>query len=125
MKSVEPTDKRVDRLQSLATTPSFAGYSSLWQIGKLDGPTVASGQFTIDGAGNITSGTIDLGNFGQGYQLTGTYSNIDSTGRGTMSITTEIGGSPVIFNFAFYVASSSEITLIGVSDDVLGSAKQQ
>lgn len=61
---------------------SFAGVSE-----PTIGETIASGQFTADGAGTIQSGTIDFGNFGQSYQLTGTYSNISSSGRGTMTIT--------------------------------------
>ena len=100
---------------------SFAGLSE-----PTTGETItASGQFTADGAGTIQSGTIDFGYLGAANQLAGTYSNIDSTGRGTMSINAEVGGSQVTFNFAFYVTSSSEITLIGVNDDVLGGAMQQ
>jgi hypothetical protein len=104
---------------------SFAGYSSLSEQDGIEGPVAASGQFIADGAGNIKSGTMDLGSLGQGYQLTGTYSNVDSAGRGGMTITTEIGGSQLTLGFAFYVTSSSEITLIGSNNDVLGSAKQQ
>ena len=99
---------------------SFAGlsYPTL-------GETIASGQFTADGAGTIQSGTVDFGNFGQSYQLTGTYPNIDSTGRGTMTLTIGSGVNLGIYDFAFYASSSSEITLIGVNADVLGSAKRQ
>jgi len=104
---------------------SFAGYSGLSKVDNLEAPVAASGQFIVDGAGNIQSGTIDLGNFGQDYPLTGTYSAIDSTGRSTATITTEIEGSQVSFDFIFYVNSSSEIALVGVNANVVGSAKRQ
>jgi len=108
---------------------SIAGNYAFSLAGLWPEPTIgeitASGQFTADGAGTIQSGTIDFGKLGPSNQLTGAYSNISSTGRGTMSITTEIGGSQATFNFAFYAATSSEIRLIGVNVDVLGSAKQQ
>ncbi|MGB2625469.1 MAG: putative Ig domain-containing protein [Candidatus Acidiferrum sp.] len=101
---------------------SFGGYSIPSATG---GPVSASGQFTSDEFGNIKSGTIDLGSNGSGYPLTGAYSNLDTTGRGTISITTEVGGSPVTFNFVLYANSSSELTLVGVNADVVGSAKRQ
>jgi hypothetical protein len=103
---------------------SFAGFSGLTAKDNFEGPTVATGQFTADGLGHIESGTIDLGSLGSG-QLTGGYSNLDPDGRGSATISAQIGSSPVTFNLTFYVTSSSKITLVGANADVLGTARQQ
>jgi hypothetical protein len=83
---------------------------------------VASGQLTADEAGTIQSGTEDSDYFGPD-QLTGTYSSVSSSGRGTLTTTTAIGTS----HFIFYVTSPSAIILVGAdpADDGLGSDAKQ
>ena len=90
--------------------------------GTSDGPQlVASGQLESGEASVISSGTVDSNFLGTDSPLIGTYSSISSSGRGTANVSTATGS----LDFVFYAASSSEITLIGVNADVLGSAKKQ
>ena len=75
-----------------------------------------AGLFVADGAGNITSGSLDINDFGTASALsnaTGTYT-VSGTGRGTMAMT--VGGQT--FNYAFYVVTGTEIFVVS-TDPVL------
>jgi len=84
---------------------------------------VASGQLTSNGTGTVQSGTIDSSFVGMGQPLSGTYSTISPTGRGTMVVSAPSGNA----SFVFYANSSSAMVLSGSTNAtiVLGSMEQQ
>jgi hypothetical protein len=80
--------------------------------GSLIGPLAAGGLFIADGKGAITSGTIDVNNFGTvtSGSFTGTYS-VSSNGRGTVTISGTTGG---LSQFAVYLTANHGMMLLGL-----------
>jgi hypothetical protein len=71
---------------------------------------VAAGMFTADGAGNISSGTLDLNDGGVVSSITitsGTYS-VASNGRGTLTLSAASGS----LDFVFYVVDATHLKLM-------------
>jgi hypothetical protein len=69
-----------------------------------------AGSFVADGAGNISSVSLDINDFGSATASTGgtgTYT-VAGTGRGTIAMT--VGGQT--YNFAFYMVAGSEIFVV-------------
>ncbi|GAC1513154.1 MAG: hypothetical protein NVS1B11_24850 [Terriglobales bacterium] len=92
---------------SALSTPYAFGFSGADATGKRAGYV---GVVSADGAGNITSGSLDINDAGiatTSSSVSGIY-NIASSGRGTMTLSV----SSVTKNFAFYLVSSSEIFFI-------------
>jgi hypothetical protein len=87
------------------------------------------GEFTANGAGQITSGLLDINDGGTATEniaiTSGTYS-IASTGRGTATIVTNDGAFPSL-TFGFYVVSPGSARFVGTSTTyaVAGTAMQQ
>jgi hypothetical protein len=92
-----------------------------------------AGGFRADGAGNFTSGSLDVNNpQGQGFDLelndapfTGTYSVDVSSGRGTATLTIPTVGAA---NVVFYAVSAKKLLWSGLTSNGVaftGSALQQ
>jgi Putative Ig domain len=81
-------------------------------IGIAAGPVASVGQFTTDGAGNLSSGTSDANIASTNYadaMLTGTYASSDGNGRLTAAF--ETAGTPVgIYptDYAVYLVSANQ-----------------
>ncbi len=74
-------------------------------------PVAGGGCFSLDSAGNLTSGVADYnygGTVSSNFAFTGTATTVASSGRGTVSFTGSLG----ISNYAFYVASANEVLVI-------------
>jgi hypothetical protein len=100
-------------------------------------PLSEIGEFTSDGLGKITSGSIDVNDGGSVSQLQlasptsmnpnpSPYS-VNSNGRGTATISTTVGGP---FQFAFYIVSRGSAIFVGTDPQttvggVTGVASQQ
>jgi hypothetical protein len=83
-----------------------------------NGVAVTAGDWTMNGQGAITSGEIDVNqNLSNVLDtpLSGTYSSVDATGRGTLTFTSSAYGAQ---KFAFYVVNSTDLKL--VETDPLG-----
>jgi hypothetical protein len=76
------------------------------------GPLAAGGLLTLDGSGNISSGTLDVNNNGTTASGTpsGTYA-IASNGRGTLTFGTATNG---VSQYAIYLTSSQGNLLLGL-----------
>jgi hypothetical protein len=75
------------------------------------GALVAGAIVQFDGNGNITSGTIDVNNFGTQTTASpfgGTY-HVSSTGRGTLTLTGNTGG---LVNFALYFTANQGVLIL-------------
>jgi hypothetical protein len=75
------------------------------------GALVAGAIVQFDGNGNITSGTIDVNNFGTQTTASpfgGTY-HVSSTGRGTLTLTGNTGG---LLNFALYFTANQGVLIL-------------
>jgi hypothetical protein len=92
-----------------------------------------AGDFHADGAGNLTSGSLDVNNpQGQGFDLElsdapfmGTYSVDASSGRGTATLTIPTVGAA---NVVFYPISAQKLLWLGMTPNAVafsGSALQQ
>ena len=96
-------------------------------VGTTGALMAAAGQWSMDGAGHITAGELDV-NDGLSVlhptNVTGTYSVGASNGRGTAQITSTFGTQ----NFAFYVVNANDIKFVEtdvqptVSGEVLSQA---
>jgi hypothetical protein len=96
-------------------------------LGGNGGPLATAGSWTMDGAGTITSGIIDVNDFDFGViqndALSGNYS-VASTGRGTASVTSGYATQ----NFVFYVVNATTLKFLetdalpAVSGEVLRAA---
>ncbi len=95
----------------------------------VNGSAASAGQWSMDGAGNITTGEFDLNDGGSvllDSPVSGSYSiTSTSTGRGTATLN-GIYSSPI--HFAFYVASANDIKFVetdlqpALSGEVLSQA---
>ncbi len=80
------------------------------------GPLSAVGKFTGDGAGNISFGEEDAGGPSVSYNgitLSGSYTNPDSSGRGTLTLTpsgTLYPNAPT--HFAYYLVNAGEMFIL-------------
>ncbi len=115
-------------LEPQTSTTAFGNASYVFRAAGVDSgnnsvgvpePMGTVGQFTADGAGNITGGTVDINDFGTLTALTpltaSTYSSADANGRGTglLAVATSGSGSTTTFiNFTFYVVNSSKINFV-------------
>ncbi|MGZ6316687.1 MAG: hypothetical protein ACXWNQ_05455 [Anaerolineales bacterium] len=86
------------------------GFSGLGNSGSL---AVAAGNWSMNGAGSINTGQIDINDLSftapfQGIALSGTYS-VSSSGRGTATITSDYPATSSTQNFVFYVVNASDI----------------
>jgi len=107
-------------LTALAGSHAFS-FSGIDRFGnRLD----LAGQFTADGSGSITTGTLDANDNGilsSSLLLSGTYT-VASNGRGTALISSALGTQ----SFAFYVVTAADLKLVEidiapvVSGEVLG-----
>jgi phage gp45-like len=78
-----------------------------------------AGRMTADNAGNLTNGIMDINECGidtNGDLFTGTYSPIDSNGRGEILLDTPEG----LANFAFYVISADKANLVSIDSPDIG-----
>ena len=98
------------------------------------------GEFTADGAGNITGGSIDINDGGTSnpFQITGntaapfappvypSFYSISSTGRGTLTLATNDPAFPTL-TFSFYVVSrgSAKFVETDAAQIVAGATMQQ
>lgn len=84
------------------------------------GLAVTAGDWTMNGQGGMTRGEMDVNqNLSNVLDtpLTGTYTSVDSTGRGTLTFTSNAFGTQ---NFAFYVVNSTDLKIL--ETDIPGSA---
>ena len=108
---------------------SFAG-TYVFDFAGVQGanPLSQIGEFTVDGAGNITGGLIDSntgGTIASGVAITGgTYTgSLNSNGRGTATLVTSNGS----LHFAFYLISQGQAKFVGTdsTQQVAGTVSQQ
>jgi len=93
------------------------GFSGLGATGA---PAATAGNWLMDGAGNITTGQIDINDLAsstafQDISLSGTYS-VSSSGRGTATISSSYatGTSTGTQNFVFYVVNATDIKFMEI-----------
>ena len=90
----------------------------------INGPFATGGVLTADGAGNVTTGAVDINDAGvlaANLALTGTYS-VSANGRGTLALTDAAGTS----NFAVYPSSGGVLAIeTDLQFVVAGTALQQ
>jgi hypothetical protein len=71
------------------------------------------GRLTSDGTGNFSNGAADINYSGAVNSVIFTNANYtvsDTTsGRGSIQLTTSVGGAPQNFNFAFYIVNSGKL----------------
>jgi hypothetical protein len=82
-----------------------------------------AGSFVADGAGNITTGSLDRATTTQGlfnHLITGTFS-VGPDGRGTFTINTKVMAGPVSIKFTFALNSPGTFAYLFESDDQTGS----
>ncbi len=103
-------------------------------VGIVAGPVASVGQFTVDGNGNITSGTSDSNIANVQFTdeaLTGSYGTADGNGRVQLSLTT--GGTPAgVYptDYAVYLVNSNQAFLVSTDKHsaailLAGSAQSQ
>jgi hypothetical protein len=105
------------RFQDPAAFPSGPSgpYAFGLSGGNSSGQRVATaGVITADGAGGLSSNALDINQGGSllspsPQQATGSYSPVDSYGRGTMSLSVKGGHAS---NFIYYLASAGELLLL-------------
>lgn len=80
------------------------------------GPLTVAGQFTGDNSNSITSGEEDAAGVSTTYNaigLTGSYTNPDPDGRGTLSLAPSGSTYPAAgMNFVYYIVNSGEMLLM-------------
>ncbi len=90
------------------------GFSGLGANGA---PTAAAGSWSMNGAGAITAGQMDINDLAsipfENIPLSGTYA-VSSSGRGTAVISSNYLGSPGTQNFVFYVVNASDLKFMEV-----------
>ena len=72
---------------------------------------VSTGQIGANGAGSVTSGSMDINTAGAlitGQAVTGSYTAPAATGRATLTLTSTIP------NFAAYVVSPTQVYVLGI-----------
>lgn len=89
------------------------------------GPLSAVGKFTGDGAGNITFGEEDaagVNNSYNGITLSGTYTNPDSSGRGTLTLTPSGTLYPAVpSHFIYYIVNTGEMYVMSSDGHTINS----
>jgi hypothetical protein len=81
---------------------------------------VFTGQLKADGAGTVSSGTIDINTAGAlttGEAVSGTYSAPASNGRGTLTLNPSTDNR----NFAVYVVNSNQVIVVGIDSGRLAA----
>ena len=83
------------------------------------------GEFTADGNGNITGGSIDIsGEAANPYQITGSTYTVNSNGSGTLALATSDPTFPML-NFTLYVVSKGSAKFVGTTQAVAGVTLEQ
>jgi len=112
----------------LQTAPGSLGGGYAFTLSGVDnfyGPVEFGGVFSITGSTTLQNGSVDTndnGNVILATPLSGTLSNIDSFGRGTITSTLNYAGTPIALNY--YVVGPEAIRIIDVdpTDSAVGSA---
>lgn len=127
-------------LEPQTSTTAFGAASYVFRVAGSDSssePMGAVGQFTADGDGNITNGTIDINDFGTSIALVplsaSTYTAVpDANGRGIGQLSYPNignGSTNTFINFTFYAVNSNKINFIqtdtGSASAVAGVAEVQ
>jgi hypothetical protein len=88
------------------------------------GRAAAVGRLTADGLGAFSSGVMDMNQSGTVFAnaiFSGNYSVPAANGRGTATLNTTLGGTPVTLDFTFYIQNIDTVTnaavLIFLSND--------
>jgi hypothetical protein len=97
----------------------------LWGTTASGGHAAAAGRFKANGGGGTSSAVMDVNQVGAvssntAFTLKYSVPMGSTSGRGTASLKTTLGGSPITLNFAIYIVSATEAFLIG-SDPVTDS----
>ena len=91
--------------------------------GSSTSPAMIAGSFVADGAGNITTGSLDRATTTHGlfnHLITGNF-NVGPDGRGTLTINTKQMAGPVSITFSFALNSTGTYGYLFESDDQTGS----
>jgi hypothetical protein len=82
---------------------------------------VFTGQLNADGAGTVSSGTIDINTVGipltPSEAVTGAYTALSSSGRGTLTLNPSTDNR----NFAVYVVNSTQVIVVGIDSGRLAA----
>ena len=81
---------------------------------------VFTGQLNADGAGTVSSGTIDINTAGTltpSEAVSGAYTALSSSGRGTLTLNPSTDNR----NFAVYVVNSTQVIVVGIDSGRLAA----